>query len=103
MDTLVNKYDTLEQIIYGEGIRIQAVDAHKDLDLLLVILNTGSVLKEKLSDHSALSAATDAQLLNYRLTGSGTGVHWPDLDEDLSLKGFLRDALKNQIIGNKVA
>ena len=49
MDTLVNSFDSLEQLIYEEGIRIKEIDVHPDMDILLIILNTGSVLQEKIS------------------------------------------------------
>ena len=62
-----------------------------------------TLLKEKLSKYSRLSKANTQTLLNYELIGNGTGIHWPELDEDLSLKGFLKDAIKEQVIGNKVA
>lgn len=35
-----------------------------------------------------LEAATPAERRNYYLSGKGYGVHWPDLDEDLSAHGF---------------
>jgi len=103
MDTLKNNFDSLEQLIYSEGIKIKAVDIHKDMDILLIILNTGFVLKDKLSRYFQLSQATDKQLLNYQLIGNGAGIHWPDLDEDLSLKGFLRNNIKSLVVGDKVA
>ncbi|MEI8278819.1 MAG: DUF2442 domain-containing protein [Bacteroidota bacterium] len=103
MNTLTNKYDTLEQLIYTEGIKIQAIDVHVDMDMLLIILNTGSVLKEKLSKYFSLKNISSQELMDYELTGNGTGIHWPKLDEDLSLKGFLRDSIKTQIMGDKVA
>jgi hypothetical protein len=103
MNTLVNKYDSLEQLIYDEHIRIQALDVHKDMDMLLIILNTGFVLQEKLSKYPALQNATTEELLNYKLIGNGTGIHWTAIDEDISLKGILRDAIKTQIVKSKVA
>lgn len=103
MDTLVNKHDTLEQLIHTAGIRIKEINVHCDLNLLIVILSSGSLLKEKLSDYPQFKNATQEQLLNYELIGNGTGVHWPELDEDLSLKGFLRDVIKNQVLGDQVA
>jgi hypothetical protein len=39
-----------------------------------------------------LKNATEVQLENYRLIGDGEGVHWPDLDEDISIRGFLKYA-----------
>jgi hypothetical protein len=97
MSTLINKFDTLESLIFNEGVRITRLDFHPDVDLLLVILNTGSVLQERLSDHSRLSGASLPALNAYRLIGKGTGVHWPELDEDLSLKGLLASMIKRRI------
>jgi len=39
-----------------------------------------------------LQAATPAQLGNWQLCGGGYGIHWPDIDEDLSTEGLLRGA-----------
>jgi hypothetical protein len=36
-----------------------------------------------------LSEATPAQRANWRLIGDGHGIHWPDVDEDLSAEGML--------------
>jgi hypothetical protein len=99
MDTLINSYDTLEQLIYDEGIRIKEIDVHPDLDMLLIILNTGSVLQAKLSIYPRLYNSSIETLKRYELIGKGTGIHCPDIDEDLSLKGFLRDAIKTQVMG----
>ena len=40
-----------------------------------------------------LAAATPQQLANVELISGGTGLHWPDLDEDLSLLGILEGRL----------
>ena len=37
-----------------------------------------------------LTAATKNQLINYEFLGDGEGIHWPDIDEDLSVAGLLR-------------
>ena len=100
MSTSKNNYDTIEQLIYTEGLRIQAIDFHNELDLMLVILNTKAILQQKISAHTALSNATTEQLMQYELIGNGTGINWPALDEDLSLKGFLKDELR-QAVSNK--
>jgi hypothetical protein len=97
MNTSVNKYDTIEKLIYEEAIRIDAVDIHPELDVMLIILNTKAVLHQRLSSYKILSAASKENLQNYQLTGNGTGIHWPAIDEDLSLKGFLRDELLSVI------
>lgn len=37
-----------------------------------------------------LENSTKDQLENYELLGDGDGIHWPDIDEDLSVAGLLR-------------
>ncbi len=36
-----------------------------------------------------LSEATPEQRVNFRIIGAGQGVHWPDVDEDISARGML--------------
>ena len=36
-----------------------------------------------------LAGATPAQLQNYEIIGSGQGIHWPEVDEDISVRGML--------------
>ncbi|HEY0038912.1 MAG TPA: DUF2442 domain-containing protein [Longimicrobium sp.] len=36
-----------------------------------------------------LSEATPEQRANRRIVGAGEGIHWPDIDEDISLRGML--------------
>ncbi|CAN5237069.1 hypothetical protein BH23BAC1_BH23BAC1_36720 [soil metagenome] len=97
MSSLVNKYDTLEQIIIRDGLRIKAIHLHKDLDLMLIVLNNGKILRRAISSSKLLKKATEKQLNDYRLIGKGAGIHWPQLDEDLSLKGFLQEELSRVI------
>ena len=97
MNTSINNFDTIEKLIYEEGIRIEAIDFHPDMDLMLILLNTKAVLRQNLSTYKLLSVAGKEALQQYELIGNGTGVHWTLLDEDLSLKGFLRDELRNVV------
>ena len=97
MNTLVNKYDAIENLIYDEGLRIEAIDFHPRLDVMLIVLNTKALLHQRISSYKLLLSADIQALLQYELTGNGTGVHWPLLDEDLSLKGFLQDELRNVV------
>lgn len=39
---------------------------------------------------SRLANATKSQLTNYEILGDGEGIHWPEIDEDLSVSGLLR-------------
>lgn len=97
MNTLHKQYDYIETLILKEGLRIQALDVHPELNVMTVILNTTAVLVQQLSDFKLLKNASKEQLLKYELINNGIGVHWPDLDEDLSLKGFLQNELRKSV------
>ena len=56
---------------------------------IVATLTDGRVVSVPLHWSYRLEAATPEQRRNYRLTGRGDGVHWPDVDEDLSANGFL--------------
>lgn len=79
--------DAFDKLIYVEGLRMQRVYLEKDLNLILVLLNSKKVIKRALSDFPRLAAASIEALHHFET--DGIGIHWPDLDEDLSLKGFL--------------
>jgi hypothetical protein len=64
---------------------------------MLIVLNTKAVLRQRLSSYKSLKSAGKNALMKYEITGKGTGIYWPLLDEDLSLKGFLRDELINVV------
>jgi hypothetical protein len=52
-------------------------------------LTDGRVISVPLTWSWRLSDATPAQRANWKLMGNGTGVHWPDIDEDISAEGML--------------
>jgi hypothetical protein len=58
-------------------------------DLITFHLVDGRVIGVPLAWSWRLSAATQAQRDNYQIIGRGHGVHWPDIDEDLSVDGML--------------
>jgi len=59
---------------------------------IIVQLADGRTVSVPLAWSWRLSEATAAQRANWRLIGNGQGVHWPDIDEDLSAEGFLHGA-----------
>lgn len=59
-------------------------------DALTVDLADGRRLSVPLQWFPRLQKATAEQRGHWRLVGDGTGIHWPDLDEDLSIEGLLR-------------
>ena len=52
-------------------------------------LADGREIRSPLEYYSRLKNATKQQRDNYKLIGQGEGIHWPDLDEDLSVQGIL--------------
>ena len=59
-------------------------------DDLIVLLVDGRKVAIPLVWFPRLVKATRAQLENYELLGDGEGIHWPEIDEDLSVAGLLR-------------
>ena len=58
-------------------------------DMLYVQLSDGREVGVPLEWFPALRDATPEQRANWRLIGRGIGIHWEDLDEDLSVEGLL--------------
>lgn len=61
-------------------------------DALSVSLRDGRIITVPLAWYPRLFNATRAQRKNWKIGGGGYGLHWPDLDEDLSTEGLLRGA-----------
>lgn len=57
---------------------------------IIADLIDGRVISVPLAWSWRLSDATPAQRAHHRLIGGGQGVHWPDVDEDISVEGMLR-------------
>jgi hypothetical protein len=69
-----------------------AVDVRVTDDQLFVVLADGRELAAPLAWFPRLTDATEAQRQNWRLIGRGQGIHWPDVDEDISVASLLRAA-----------
>lgn len=67
----------------------KAIKAWFDKNMLYVLLEDGRELGTPLEWFPKLQSATREQLENYRLIGNGIGIHWEELDEDISIKGLL--------------
>ena len=59
-------------------------------DELIVALSDGRTLSVPLAWFPRLLGATSAERGDWRLIGSGEGIRWEALDEDLSVRGLLR-------------
>ena len=61
-------------------------------DMITAHLADGRVISVPLSWSWRLSDATPEQRKNFEILGSGQGVRWPDIDEDISVEGMLSGA-----------
>ena len=59
-------------------------------DAITFHLMDGRIISVPLAWSWRLSDATPVQRGNYEIIGDGEGVHWPDIDEDLSVEGMFR-------------
>ena len=59
-------------------------------DDLVVILVDGRTVSVPLVWFPRLANATRKQLEKFEILADGEGIHWPDVDEDLSVAGLLR-------------
>lgn len=58
-------------------------------DLIIAELEDGRTISVPLAWSWRLSEATPEQRSNFEIIGNGEGVHWPDIDEDISSRGML--------------
>lgn len=70
--------------------RVNGVEINDDT--LSVSLMDGRTIIVPLVWYPRLCKATPEQRANWQVAGGGYGIHWPDVDEDLSTEGLLRGA-----------
>ena len=61
-------------------------------DSFSVSLRDGRTITVPLAWYPRLLHGSSEQRANWQIAGGGYGIHWPDLDEDLSTEGLLRGA-----------
>ena len=78
--------------------KVRAIGLKISKDRLEVILEDGREIFVPLSWYPRLASASKKELNNFEWIGKGLGIHWKDIDEDLSVEGFLKaqKAPKNQ-------
>lgn len=72
----------------GERVR----DVRFTDDSISVDLFDGRTITVPLAWYPRLLHATPEQRGNWKMAGAGYGIHWPDIDEDLSTQGLLQGA-----------
>lgn len=76
--------NTLAVELHPQAINVKCTDSD-----LIVNLSDGRTIITPLIWFPKLAQATPEQLQVWELLGDGEGIHWPDLDEDLSVVGLL--------------
>jgi len=99
-DKIQNKRskDPFDNLIFEKGLKIKSLWIDKELDMLVVVLSNGFLIKETLSAYPKLKSAFVKDLNNWKLISNGIGIHWKALDEDLSLKGFIKNSALHETL-----
>ena len=72
------------------GTRVMTVSS--TTDDLTVQLEDGRSISVPLAWYPRLLHASQEERDNWQVSGGGFGIHWPSIDEDLSVEGLLRGA-----------
>lgn len=78
MNTLVDE----PRAAIGENVKVTA-------DRLIVELSDGRTITAPLTWFPRLLHGTHKERNRWRFIGRGEGIHWPELDEDISIEGLL--------------
>jgi hypothetical protein len=70
----------------------RVADVRFEDDRLIVDLADGRTIAVPVAWYPRLEGATPAQRAHWEISGAGYGIHWPEIDEDLSTEGLLRGA-----------
>ena len=88
---------------------IAAVRVNVTDEAISVVLADGRTVTAPLVWYPRLVHATPEERADWRLVGGGSGIHWPELDEDLSVEGLLagrpsgerRESLQRWLAGRR--
>lgn len=72
--------------------KIESIHFKQDFIILNIDGNELTIPLDLLSGR--LKSASDIERAMYKISPSGYGIHWPLIDEDLSVDGILRDFAK---------
>jgi len=75
-----------------EATDIRVRDVSVGVDELSVALMDGRTIIVPLAWFPRLEQGSPEQRAHWEISGAGYGIHWPELDEDLSTEGLLRGA-----------
>jgi len=69
-------------------------------DKIYISLTSGDILTIPYDYTQRLKNASKIQLENYRLIGGGRGIHFFDIDEDISLNGIIQYKLSHELLAS---
>lgn len=72
-------------LIEPKAMEVKIVEDHA----IWTLLEDGREITVPITWYPRLMRASKEKLSNFRIIGKGSGIHWPDLDEDLSIRGFI--------------
>ena len=77
----------MSTVVKPQEVRIKNIEVTDDT--ITAYLVDGRVISVPLAWSWRLSEATPEQRANYEIIGDGQGIHWPEIDEDISAEGML--------------
>ncbi len=76
--------------LLAEQVKLPSVLSLKfEKDSMQIVLSDGRTIGIPLAWYPKLASASKSHLQHFQISPAGYGIHWPDLDEDLSVYGFL--------------
>jgi hypothetical protein len=99
-EKVVNKRssDPFDKLIFEKGLRIKLLMPDKSLNTMIILLNNGHALKVPINHFNKLKTASQVDLDKWTLSGNGIGIRWDNIDEDLSLKGLIKESALASIL-----
>jgi hypothetical protein len=83
-----------------DGSALKATEIRVTDDSLIMDLADGRSISAPLVWYPRLMHGSSTERSNHRLIGDGEGVHWPDLDEDISVEGVLAGVASGESPGS---
>jgi hypothetical protein len=84
--------DPFDRLIFEKGLRIKQMMVNKNLNTMVILLNNGHALQVPINHFKILKSMSQIDLDKWELSGNGIGIRWKDNDEDLSLKGLIKES-----------
>jgi hypothetical protein len=80
----------MSQIVKGVKLsKLAIVKVDLEKERIRAEISDGRIISIPMSWFPRLSSADQDQLKNFQISPAGYGIHWPDLDEDISIKSFV--------------